>query len=227
MYSIVLLASGTGSRMGKEIPKQFIELEGKPIIIHTLESFVHLPAITEIIIVSAIEQHAFLKEIIAAHLPFLNYKIVEGGDQRQDSTFQGILHSTNEYVLIHEAARPFVSPEEFQLLIDTSSEAITFGAPIPFTVLQGTDQVEGILDRSQLINVQLPQKFNKNLLLKAMTTAQAEKHYFTEEASLFKYYYQDIKISILKGKQENIKITYPMDLILATELIKTMKILED
>lgn len=227
MYSMVLLASGTGSRMGKEIPKQFLELDGKPIIIHTLESFIHLPNITEIIIVSALEQHDFLESIISTYLPSLNYKIVEGGEQRQDSALNGIVETTNDYVLIHEAARPFVTPAEFQLLMDTASEAITYGAPIPFTVLQGTEQVDGILDRSQLINVQLPQKFNKQLLLAAMITAQKEQKYFTEEASLFKYYRQDVKISILKGKQENIKITYPMDLILATELIKTMKILED
>lgn len=227
MYSMVLLASGTGSRMGKEIPKQFLELDGKPIIIHTLESFIHLPNITEIIIVSALEQHDFLESIISTYLPSLNYKIVEGGEQRQDSALNGIVETTNDYVLIHEAARPFVTPAEFQLLMDTASEAITYGAPIPFTVLQGTEQVDGILDRSQLINVQLPQKFNKQLLLAAMITAQKEQKYFTEEASLFKYYRQDVKVSILKGKQENIKITYPMDLILATELIKTMKILED
>lgn len=227
MYSMVLLASGTGSRMGGNVPKQFLELEGKPVIIHTLESFIYLPSITEVIIVSAIEQHVYLEDVISKHLPTLNYKIVAGGDERQDSAFNGISETTNDYLLIHEAARPFVTPKEFQLLMDTASEAITFGAPIPFTVLQGTDQVDGILDRSQLINVQLPQKFNKQLLLTAMTTAQQEKKYFTEEASLFKYYYQDIKISILKGKQENIKITYPLDLILANELIKTKKTLED
>lgn len=224
---MVLLASGTGSRMGREIPKQFLELEGKPIIIHTLESFAKLPTITEIIIVSAVEHHQLLKDIVSKHLPSLNYIIVEGGEQRQDSTFKGILQASCEYVLIHEAARPFVTPAEFQLLMDTESDAITFGAPIPFTVLQGTEHIEGILDRSQLINVQLPQKFNKQLLLHAMTSAQTEQLYFTEEASLVKHYRQDIKISILKGKQENIKITYPMDLILATELIKTLKILED
>lgn len=227
MYSMVLLASGTGSRMGGAIPKQFLELQNKPIIIHTLESFIQLPNITEIIIVSAIEQHVFLKDIISTHLPYLKYTIIEGGDQRQDSSFKGVLQATNDYVIIHEAARPFVTPIEFQLLLDTASESITYGAPIPFTVLQGTDQVEGILDRNQLINVQLPQKFNKQILLDAMSTAQEEQRYFTEEASLLKYYRQDIPISILKGKQENIKITYPMDLILANELIKTLKILED
>src|SRR5690606_35023468 len=112
--------------------------------------------------------------------------------------------------IIHEAVRPFVSRDDFYTLINEPNESAIFGLDIPFTVLKGREVVEGNLKRDQLINVQLPHKFNKNKLLYAHLCAKGDNLEFTEDASLYFHYFQtDIKI--LKGNENNIKITKPID----------------
>ena len=121
-------------------------------------------------------------------------------------------------VMIHEAARPFVKVEEYQELIDDPCETAMIGLDIPFTVVEGHENVEGILDRSSLVNVQLPQKFNTKLIREAHLKAEAENAFFTEDASLLLHYNPETKIKIVKGKEYNIKLTTRID-ILASEII--------
>lgn len=116
-------------------------------------------------------------------------------------------------VIIHEAARPFVDVEDFNKLIDTPEENVMTGIPIPFTVIKGDAYVSGLLNRAELVNVQLPQKFNTKLLLDVHKKAIAEGKQFTEDASQVYYYNPELKIRIIEGKDYNVKITTPTDMV--------------
>ena len=219
MISFILLAGGRGSRMHQETPKQFMLLAGKPIIMHTLERIDRVDQVDEIIIVSQTEYVDVLKEYITAYQLRKPAYFVRGGDSRQESAFNGLCKAKNDIVLIHEAARPFVKQSEFQQLIDEPATNATYGTGIPFTVLKGKKSISGILERDELFNVQLPQKFNRKELIKAHESAIKENKMFTEDASLL-FYYSKNDIKILLGSSYNIKITEPIDLLMGDVIYK-------
>lgn len=212
-YSFVLLSGGVGSRMQNAIPKQYMLLAGKPMIMHVLEKVDTISAIEKIIIVCAeeyqapinlmLEQYGITKEVLYA----------KAGKTRQASVLSGLRLVDSSNVIIHEAARPFVKIDDYQELIDEPCENAMIGLDIPFTVIKGQEYVEGLLTRSELVNVQLPQKFKTKDLLDAHLLAERDARLFTEDASLLKYYKPDIKIKIIKGKDYNIKVTTRMDML--------------
>ncbi|QBP41941.1 IspD/TarI family cytidylyltransferase [Paenisporosarcina antarctica] len=220
MISMVLLSSGVGSRMGKNTPKQYLSLGGKPIIIHTLERLSKVKEIDEVIICCTEGYKEFIAELIENHCPTLNYKLVTGGETRQDSTRNGLQACKNDSVMIHEAARPFVKQTEFERLANSESENAIYGIEIPFTVLKGKNKIDGILNREELVNVQLPQKFNRSKLMNAFEHAYSDNKMFTEDASLFYEYNKNDEITILKGTEFNTKITYPIDLVIGETIYK-------
>ncbi len=212
-YTFVLLSGGTGSRMQQSIPKQYMLLGGKPMIMHVLDKVDTISQIKKIVIVCAdeyrpsldlmLEQYGIRKPVIYA----------KAGESRQASVLSGLRLVETENVIIHEAARPFVTVDDYKGLIDCSAENAMTGLDIPFTVLRGHNHVEGLLVRSELVNVQLPQKFNTKLILDAHARAADEGQKFTEDAGLVFYYNPDVPIKIIKGKDYNIKITTRMDMI--------------
>ena len=117
-------------------------------------------------------------------------------------------------MIIHEAVRPLVTADEFRELIDAEDPNAMFGIPIPFTVLKGHEYVEDLLERDELVNVQLPQKFDRAALAAAHDAARRDGATFTEDASLF-HRYADAKVRILPGSERNIKITVPTDIVTA------------
>jgi 2-C-methyl-D-erythritol 4-phosphate cytidylyltransferase len=200
--------------MKKAIPKQHILLHGKPIIMHILERIDTIEEIDQIIITCP---KNFISETKAIHKSYnltKPCKFIEGGDTRQESVYLALKHITSPIVLIHEAVRPFVRKEEFISLIKHPANNAVLGTDIPFTVLKGKDYIEQLLERSTLINVQLPQKFETKKLLYAHQEARKENKHFTEDASLFITYNSD-KVSIIPGTEFNIKITKPIDLKIA------------
>jgi 2-C-methyl-D-erythritol 4-phosphate cytidylyltransferase len=211
--SLILLAGGTGSRMKKDLPKQFLSLAGKPIIMHLLDRLDKIDEINEIIIVCHSAYVDLMKEYIRSYMLQKTYKIVNGGITRQDSVFNGLINASNDNVIIHEAARPFVKTNEFRELIKFDYDNVIFGRKIPFTVVQGKQEITGILERDNLINVQLPQKFNKALLMNCHIKAQEDSLVFTEDASLVYYYCQN-PIKVIEGTEFNIKITENIDLLI-------------
>ncbi|KRG09581.1 2-C-methyl-D-erythritol 4-phosphate cytidylyltransferase [Lederbergia galactosidilytica] len=209
-YSFILLSGGIGKRMQLNIPKQFLLLAGKPIFIHVLEKVDEIPEIKEILLPCPVEFLLKTEEIIKDYGFSTPIHCMVGGASRQESVYKALCEAKYENVMIHEAVRPFVSKEEFHQLLYTEKESAIFGLDIPFTVLQGKNQVEGILQRDQLVNVQLPHKYPTKRLLYAHECAREDNLEFTEDASLFFHYYQS-PISILKGSEYNIKITKPID----------------
>lgn len=219
MNSVILLAGGTGTRIGNSIPKQFMILAGKPVIMHTLERLDESQYVDEIVIVCHKDYIDNMNHYIETYMLENNYKIIEGGSTRQESVYKGLMAAKNENIVIHEAARPFVKKDEFNQIITNENPNIMYGLDIPFTVVEGHNNVEGILDRSSLVNVQLPQKFNRKLLLTAHKQAIRDKLTFTEDASLL-YHYSKEKIEIIKGKPYNIKITNPLDILIGEVIYK-------
>lgn len=219
MYSAIILSGGSGTRMEKAIPKQFLILAGKPMIMHTLERLDQIEYVKEIVIVCHKNYIDLVDSYIKSYEIRTVCKIVEGGASRQESTYIGLKNSSYPYVIIHEAARPFVKKSEFESLINYPNLNAIYGKSIPFTVLKGTNQVVSLLNRKDLVNVQLPQKFQRNLLLEAHKKAAEEIQIFTEDASLL-FYYTKENIMIIEGSIYNIKITDPIDMIIGEAIYK-------
>ncbi len=217
--SMVLLAGGIGNRMKRSIPKQHLLLCGKPIIMHTLERIDNVESIGEVIITCPSE---FIKEtenIINQYHLSKPFRCIEGGRTRQESVYFGLKEVKTKYVLIHEAARPFVTRQEFENIATCEHENCIYGLDIPFTVLEGKEYIERNLDRERLINVQLPQKFHTAKLLAAHEKAIADNRRFTEDASLY-FEYTSEEIVVLQGTEYNIKITKPIDLRIGETIYK-------
>ena len=214
MLSAILLSGEIGSRMNQAIPKQYMLLGGKPIIMHTLERLDAIDRICDIIIVCTDEYRPVIHQMVRQYGIHKQIRYATAGQSRQESVQSGLAYVKTDLVLIHEAARPFVRTEDFNQLINMRGRNVIIASPINYTVLKGQEYVIGLLDRSELINVQLPQKFDTALLKKAHEFALAEKRSFTEDASLLFYYIPNIEINILAGTEYNIKITTPIDIII-------------
>lgn len=205
--------------MKESVPKQYLLLGGKPMIIHSIERLDKLDAINEIVIVCENCYVKQLEEMIREYSIQTPVRFIEGGATRQQSVYNGLKVAGGDNIILHEAARPFVRRKDFEALINNPAPNVTLGYDIPFTVLTGESKVNGILNRSELINVQLPQKFDKATLLKAHEKAASENLAYTEDASLL-FDNSSEPIEIQKGTSINIKITEPLDLELGEIIYK-------
>lgn len=220
-HSAIILSAGVGSRMKENTPKQYLLIGGKPMIMHSVERLDNLSAVDEIIIVCDIAYRDELKNMLKEYAISTTVKFVQGGTIRQESVYNGLKEVSNDYVIIHEAARPFVKQAEFQALIDEYEENVTLAYDIPFTVLKGKEYIEGNLNRSELINIQLPQRFSTVQLREAHEKALAKGEIYTEDASLM-FANATSKIKVKKGTSHNIKITEPLDLIIGEIIYKNI-----
>ncbi len=212
---MIVLAGGIGKRIGRPFPKQFLLLGGKPLIVHVLEKARSLPAIERVVITCPEAHLDATRELLANHRFDDRFECIVGGGSRQESVYKGLLALDGyDSVIVHEAVRPLVTAAEFQALIDDEHENAMYGIAIPFSVLKGHDYVEGLLERDELVNVQLPQKFHRGKLLAAHEAARAAGAYFTEDAGLFHEYAKE-PVRILPGSDQNIKITVPTDTVTA------------
>jgi 2-C-methyl-D-erythritol 4-phosphate cytidylyltransferase len=212
---MVVLAGGVGRRLRQPIPKQFLLLAGKPLIVHVLEKARAVARIDRVVVACPDAYLAETAQLLANH--GFNGKIdcVLGGATRQESVYRGLCALDGfDTVIIHEAVRPLVTADDFERLLDAPDRNAIYGTPVPFTVLKAGDQVEGLLDRDELINVQLPQKFERKALLSAHELARRDGAHFTEDAGLF-FRYAGAPVRVLPGSDRNIKITVPIDIVLA------------
>lgn len=220
MISMIVLAGGSGTRMNKDLPKQFLLLGGKPVIMHTLERIDKIKKIREVLIVCLEEYFDYINDYILKYNLSKKYKLIKGGKSRQESVFNGLNYAQFETVIIHEAARPFVTTQDFNEIIEESHKNVTYAKNISFTVLHhNLNYISGILDRETLVNIQLPQKFDRAKLINAHRKALEESRTFSEDASLL-YYYEKCNIFTLEGQDYNIKLTNYLDLIIAEEIYK-------
>ncbi len=212
---MVVLAGGIGKRIGRPFPKQFLLLGGKPLIVHVLEKARALPEIERVAITCPEAHLEPTRELISNHGLGPKFECILGGASRQESVYNGLVALGGiDSVIIHEAVRPLITVDTFRTLIDAPDENVMYGIPISFTVIKGHEYVEGLLDREELVNVQLPQKFDRAKLLAAHESARREDVFFTEDAGLF-FHYTGEPVRILPGSDENIKITVPTDTVTA------------
>ncbi len=212
--SAIIVAAGRGKRMGG-IDKSFIKLRGTPIIKYSFDCLYRYKYIKEIIIVMNKKNIDKGKELFKSY----DVKIVLGGNTRAESAKQGVLQAKEEFVLIHDAVRPFITPkllnEIFFAIKD--ADAVIPGIPVKSTIKKINDAsfVEETLKRDKLVKVQTPELFKRNVLLDAYKKYPIND--ITDEAMLIER--MQGKVKVVKGLEENIKITTPFDLILMEEII--------
>jgi 2-C-methyl-D-erythritol 4-phosphate cytidylyltransferase/2-C-methyl-D-erythritol 2,4-cyclodiphosphate synthase len=214
----IIPAGGSGSRLGLSLPKQFVPLEGKPLIVHTLDVFQHTPLITTIVLVVP-QEHLDRARKIVERFGFSKVRhIVPGGRERQDSVAAGlaILPDDIDVVAVHDGARPFVSRE---LVEKCLTEAARHGAAMAAVQVKDTlKEVSGgtvrrTVDRASLWQAQTPQAARLSLLRKAFKKAGNDSFQGTDEASLLEH--AGIEVQVVQGDDSNLKITRVSDLDLA------------
>ena len=214
--TVIIVAGGKGLRMGADLPKQFIPLQGKPVLMHTVNVFYQWDAAAELILVIP-EEHADYWNILCRELNFtIPYRTVFGGETRFHSVRNGLSEvDGGGLIAVHDGVRPFVSPE---IITSCFRTAELFGAAIPVTpVIESVREITGesshAFDRRRLLIVQTPQVFHADILFKAYE--QPYNELFTEDASLVEAL--GYSIHLVEGSYANIKITTPTDLRFFTE----------
>jgi 2-C-methyl-D-erythritol 4-phosphate cytidylyltransferase len=213
----IIPAGGIGKRFGSEMPKQFVEINSVPVIIHTLRIFEKIPDVEAVVLSVHNEWFTFTKELIKKYNITKVAEIVIGGVERQDSVSHALRTKSveaAEIVIVHDAVRPFVSQKLVQSVIDAAEEA---GAVIPAifpkeTIKERTNKgmVVKTIDRTKLCMVQTPQGFWQDIILNAYTQAAKANFNGTDSASLVEFI--GYKVTIIDGEETNIKITNPFDL---------------
>jgi len=224
----VVPAGGTGKRMGAGAPKQFLMLGGVPMMVHTLRALERAPSVTDVVLVVPKEEQArALSEVVERHGLKKVLKVVPGGATRQESVHHG-LHEVAEdveIVVVHDAVRPFVTPD----LIERSIEAARkHGGAIAAVPMKDTPKQAGpdgliqrTLDRHELWLAQTPQTFRRALVVEAYRKAEIEHVHGTDDAALVERLGH--KVGLVEGSWENIKITTPEDMILAEAILAAKK----
>jgi 2-C-methyl-D-erythritol 4-phosphate cytidylyltransferase len=220
----IIAAAGAGRRMKADRPKQFLSVEGIPILVLTLRKFDASPLIDHVVIASpheAVEEVRRLVDGAGLSKPVI---AIEGGERRQDSVGNALnqLAPDTDLVAVHDGVRPFVSLEEIASLIQVADRAgaAILAIPVTDTVKEvERDFVKSTLRREHLVLAQTPQVFRTALLREAFESARRDGYYGTDEASLVERIGHDVEV--VRGSERNIKITRPSDLALARFLLES------
>jgi 2-C-methyl-D-erythritol 4-phosphate cytidylyltransferase len=225
MNSAIIAAAGAGTRLAGDRPKQFLELAGVPIIIHTLRAFERCDAIHEIVVVlPAPEIPGFLATVEQHNVRKLA-RAVPGGRTRAESVWLGLnaVNQATAVVAIHDAVRPLVTPDEIALTVRGAAEhgAAILVAPVVDTIKQVTaNQIVGTLDRGSLRRAMTPQCFAYELLRRAYQGIDVGDPGLTDDSLLFERMGEPVMA--FEGSSRNIKITCPDDLAIAESLMSRM-----
>jgi 2-C-methyl-D-erythritol 4-phosphate cytidylyltransferase len=222
----IIAAAGFGRRMKADRPKQLLELNGTPIIIHTIRKFDAAPAIDYIIVTALRESVDEVRELIRSAEFRKSVMVVEGGERRQDSVAAGLEHlqPNTDVVAVHDGVRPFVSRDDIENVVRQAERtgAAILAVPIVETVKQVEKElVESTLTREHLVLAQTPQAFRTEVLKQAFDGARKDEYYGTDESSLVERIGHPV--AIVRGSERNIKITRPSDLTLARAFLEEEK----
>ena len=224
MNVAIIAAAGQGTRMGGKRAKQFLELAGIPIIIHTLKRFEQCEVIQEIIVVLPAHESAEFLSLADKYGLRKLAKVVPGGITRAESVLRGlraVRESTAEIVAVHDGVRPFVTPEEITRTVEAARvhEAAILVAPVTDTIKEvEREQVERTLNRGQVRRALTPQCFRYSLLCRAYEQADVLDPELTDDSVLVERL--GTRVAIVDGSPRNIKITQPQDLAIAEVLLR-------
>ncbi|SDI06155.1 2-C-methyl-D-erythritol 4-phosphate cytidylyltransferase [Alteribacillus persepolensis] len=221
-YAVVIPAAGQGKRMQAGFNKQFLMLEKKPVIIHTVSVFAHDPWCERIVVVANENEIEDMKQLIQDWKIPNDIDVVPGGSERQDSVMEGLRHiSAAEIVLIHDGARPFIRPLHIHKLVEKAQHqgAAVLGVKIKDTMKRVKDHlVLETIDRSYVWSVQTPQAFQFPVIYDAYKKAQEEGFRGTDDTSLVER--TGFPVHIIEGDYNNIKLTTPEDITIAQAILK-------
>jgi len=217
----VIVAGGQGTRMGTAVPKQFLELNGKPVLFHTISAFVNAIPDIQIVLVLPPHQISYAQMVLQSFPERIDLTIVGGGETRFHSVQNGLKDIPSDaIVMVHDGVRPLVSAA---LIGRCCTEAMKSGSAIPVIPLADSIRLvkndgSEAADRSQFRIVQTPQTFRASILLPGMQQLYNEQ--FTDEATVVEAFGE--KVTLVEGEKRNIKITTPEDLLVAEALLKGM-----
>ncbi|MEK6695319.1 MAG: 2-C-methyl-D-erythritol 4-phosphate cytidylyltransferase [Nitrospirota bacterium] len=224
----VVPAGGTGKRMGAGTPKQFLMLDGVPLMLHTLRVLDRTPGVTEVVLVVPKEERdRALTEVVERYGLKKVLKVVPGGATRQESVQHGLneVGEDVEIVVVHDAVRPFITEDRIERSIEAARKhgGAIVAVPMKDTPKQaGPDRlIQRTLNRTELWLAQTPQAFRRALVVEAYRKAAIAHVHATDDAALVERLGH--KVAIVEGSWENIKITTPEDMILAEAILAARK----
>ncbi len=211
MISLIVTAAGKGTRFGNPEGKLFVSYKGKPLLQHTLEAFKDIPDISECLITGYAGQIQAIQDLLTQMQLPIPTQVIEGGELRAQSVHNAVKRATQNWVLIHDGARPFVSEQVIHRVLaakDTAKGVIP-GIPETDTIKWVKDGVvEASLDRSQVMRIQTPQLFETATLLAGYEIDGWEA--MTDESMSLEEL--EVPVKVVLGDAKNIKVTYPEDL---------------
>lgn len=220
--TVIIPSAGSGKRMGQSQKKQFLNLEGLPIVIRTLQAFEGFDEITKVFLVTAQEDMSEMNHLIKQYKFDYEVACLCGGKERQDSVYNALVHVDTSYVMVHDGARPFVSKDIIQRHIEAikTKAAVITAIKVKDTIKEVRDhEVTKTLNREFLVQVQTPQSFETPLLKAAYDFAKEKKLVVTDDASVVEAY--GAKVWVEEGSSLNIKVTLAEDLLLGSYIIRS------
>ncbi len=221
----IILAAGKGSRMRSDIPKQFMILKDYPVLYYSLKAFQESP-VDDIVLVAGEDSVEYCrKDIVDRYNLTKVSKIVAGGAERYDSVHNGLIAADGaRYVLIHDGARPCITQKIIRDSIDAVKvySACTVGVPVKDTIkiVDGNQMGVETPDRSRLWQVQTPQSFDRGLLLTCYDGLAHDKCQVITDDTMIVERYSSVRTKVIMGAYENLKITTPEDLKIASNFLK-------
>ena len=213
--SAIIVAAGSSSRMGGKINKPYMKLKVKPVLYYSLKTFLSMKEVKEVVVVIRTEDEELFRKILKKY-NLKNVHYTYGGPERKDSVLNGFFAVVKRkgIILVHDAARPFVSPELIKRIIKA---AVKYKAAVPVIPVTDTVKysangkfVEKTLNRRQLFLAQTPQALSFQVLLKANKIAKKKKLNITDDAMLAEL--AGVKVALVPGEERNIKLTVKEDL---------------
>ena len=223
----VVLGGGTGTRFGAAMPKQLLTLNGKTLVEHCVAAFAAVPGIDEILLVMPSTYHDEAKRLVGDQVG----AIIAGGATRPDSVRNALAHIGARHdpadtgVLIHDAARPLVTPQIIAACVAALHDHDALGTAVPTsdTILAvANGAIAHVPPRETLYRAQTPQCFRLETIAKAHALAAADPAFQpTDDCGVVLRYLKDVPVHVIPGSESNIKVTYPSDLAIAEALLRT------
>jgi 2-C-methyl-D-erythritol 4-phosphate cytidylyltransferase len=219
----VIAAGGQGKRMNSSISKQFLTIQGHPILYYTLNKFEKMDIIKSVVLVTSTDDMDYTREEIIKRYRFKKIEMVEGGKERQDSVYNGLreLSPQTDIVVIHDGVRPFVSIKLIENSIAAAAKFKAVGVAVPvkdtIKVVGNGNVIKTTPNRKSLWAIQTPQSFCYDIIMEAYEKALREGFYGTDDTVLVER--MGLPVKVIEGAYENIKITTPEDIIFAETFV--------
>lgn len=219
----IIVAAGTGSRMGAGVNKVYMPLSGKCVLWYTVKAFCECGAVSELIIVTGAADFEKCRQIMSEF--DMPYKLIEGGAERQDSVMNGLRAALGRFAAVHDGARAMITPEQIRSAVGAAMRwsAAALGVAPKDTIKTADTEgfITGTVERSRAYLIQTPQVFLRDELLSAHERAKRDGISVTDDCALMER--EGVRIKIVQGSYENIKLTTPEDIYTAERILDKRK----